>query len=118
MYRVSEKEEIKKYMELGKTPSQYYADQEALTKKPDNKTSSTSSLKEKLLSKKEEDGLEISVIEGTSKNGRTYEQVKITTEQGSVPDPRIAGAKIFFDSRLDPEPQMADNFIPQSMQTP
>jgi hypothetical protein len=29
IYRVSEKEEIKKYLELGKTPSQYYAEQAA-----------------------------------------------------------------------------------------
>lgn len=26
IYRVSEKEEIKKYLELGKTPAQYYAE--------------------------------------------------------------------------------------------
>ena len=29
MYRISEKEEIRKYLEIGKTPKQYYADQEA-----------------------------------------------------------------------------------------
>lgn len=29
VYRVSEKEEIKKYLEIGKTPEQYYKDQQA-----------------------------------------------------------------------------------------
>ena len=29
MFRVSEKEEIKKYLELGKTPTQYYEEQAA-----------------------------------------------------------------------------------------
>ena len=28
VYRVSEKEEIKKYLEIGKTPEQYYKDQQ------------------------------------------------------------------------------------------
>ena len=79
-------------MELGKTPSQYYADQEAVNKKSDNQSSSTLGLKETLLSRVEQDGLEISVIEGKSKSGKTYEQVKITSYQGAVPDPRIAGA--------------------------
>ena len=45
-----------------------------------------------MLSRVEQDGLEISVIEGKSKSGKTYEQVKITSDQGAVPDPRIAGA--------------------------
>ena len=29
MYRVSEKDELKKYLEIGKTPKQYYEEQEA-----------------------------------------------------------------------------------------
>lgn len=32
--------------------------------------------------------------------GENYEQVRVTT-QGETPDPRVAGPKIIFDSRLD-----------------
>ena len=38
----------------------------------------------------------MSIIEGGD-----YDQVKIQSGQGSVPDPRVAGPAIFFDSRMD-----------------
>ena len=34
IYRVSEKEEIKKFLELGKTPSQYYDEQASRNTEP------------------------------------------------------------------------------------
>ena len=33
--------------------------------------------------------------------GGSFEQVKVAPASGAVPDPRIAGPSIFFDSRLD-----------------
>ena len=86
MYRVSEKDELKKYMEIGKTPKQWYEEQEArgvsklqsrdLSTKTDGEESqpqksSTQNLREQLLSKDEE-GVEISLIKGDG-----YEQVKV-----------------------------------------
>jgi hypothetical protein len=52
-------------------------------------------LRETLL-KKEENGLEVIYIKGSN-----YEQVKISTNSGAVPDPRVGGSSIIFDSRLD-----------------
>ena len=67
LYRVSEKEEIKKYLEVGKTPKQYYDDLEARTQAKTEKASqpksSTQNLRETLLAK-QEGGLEISMIKG------------------------------------------------------
>ena len=45
---------------------------------------------------KSEDGVEVRVIKG-----QDYEQVKISSGAGTVPDPRVAGPSIYFDSRLD-----------------
>ena len=45
---------------------------------------------------KDEGGIEVSLIKGED-----YEQVKVSKGAGSVPDPRIAGPSIYFDSRLD-----------------
>ena len=45
---------------------------------------------------KTEEGVAVSHIEGGD-----YDQVKIQANQGSVPDPRVAGPAIFFDSRMD-----------------
>ena len=101
LYRVSEKEEIKKYLEIGKTPKQYYDDLEARGLYPGKdgevttEKQSSQSLRETLLAK-EEDGLEISMIKGDD-----FEQVKVSTMAGKVPDPRVAGPSIYFDSRLD-----------------
>ncbi len=121
IYRVSEKEEIKKYLELGKTPAQYYAEQAArLDEQTEQKgESSIAGVRETLLSREIDDGLEISLIQGTSKSGKTFEQVKVSVDQGSVPDPRIAGAQIFFDSRLDMTSQSTstDQFL-ASMRQP
>ena len=33
--------------------------------------------------------------------GENYEQIKVSAEAGTVPDPRIAAPSIIFDSRLD-----------------
>ena len=110
IYRISEKEEIKKYLEIGKTAKQYYEEQAArgypkdeasqkaqadLSATTASKLSSTQVLKETLMQKSEE-GVEVSLIKG-----QNYEQVKISAGAGSVPDPRVAGPSIFFDSRLD-----------------
>ena len=40
--------------------------------------------------------MEVSVIKGEE-----YEQVKVSAGAGKVPDPRVAGPSIYFDSRLD-----------------
>lgn len=110
MFRVSEKEEIKKYLELGKTPAQYYEEQAArgvprpgvtIKSLDGTKDKSIESVRETLMSMEEDDGVNISVIKGRSKTGESYEQVKVSASNGAVPDPRIAGAQIFFDSRLD-----------------
>jgi hypothetical protein len=53
MYRVSEKEEIKKFLELGKTPSQYYDEQASRAGKADRPLQ----VRETLLSQSEKDGL-------------------------------------------------------------
>ena len=45
---------------------------------------------------KSEDGVEVSLVEGGD-----YKQVKVSSASGSVPDPRVAGPAIYFDSRLD-----------------
>ena len=107
IYRISEKEEIKKYLEIGKTPKQYYEEQaargfpkdDATTKASadgsEAKQTSTQVLKETLMQKSEE-GVEVSHIAG-----RDFEQIKVSAGAGSVPDPRVAGPSIFFDSRLD-----------------
>lgn len=46
--------------------------------------------------RKDEQGMEISIIKGDD-----YEQVKVSQGAGAVPDPRVAGPSIYFDSRLD-----------------
>ena len=116
MYRVSEKDELKKYIEIGKTPKQYYEEQEArgVLKKQardlntqsgstpeEPRKSSTQSLRETLMSK-DEMGREISLVKG-----KDYEQVKVSQGAGSVPDPRIAGPSIYFDTRLDKAAQQS-----------
>lgn len=78
MYRVSEKEELKKFLELGKTPAQYYQEQENRGKI--SEVGKAGTIRETLLSKESEDGFEISVIEGLSQSGQTYEQVRISAE--------------------------------------
>jgi hypothetical protein len=53
-------------------------------------------LRETLL-KSEEDGFEIRHIQGSD-----YEQIKFISNTAEVPDPRIGGSSIIFDSRLSP----------------
>lgn len=102
IYRISEKQEIAKYLEIGKTPKDYYKEQaergfpkDENSDAEDQKPSSTKTLKETLM-QKNDDGLEVSLIKGGG-----YEQVKVASQTGSVPDPRVAGPSIYFDSRLD-----------------
>jgi len=68
IYRISEKQEIAKYLEIGKTPKQYYDEQAArghsTTLNPDSnkpQVSSTQALKETLM-QKSEDGVEVSLV--------------------------------------------------------
>ena len=68
IYRISEKEEIKKFLEIGKTPKQYYEEQAARgVPKGDGisddgkKISSTQALKETLM-QKSDDGVEVKHI--------------------------------------------------------
>ena len=80
MYRVTEKEELKKYSEIGKTARQYYGEQAArgVAKESSSsglateKMSSTESLREQLMNK-DEKGMEVSLIKGQG-----YEQVKVS----------------------------------------
>jgi hypothetical protein len=99
-YRLTEKDEIKKYMELGKTPKQYYEDRKAFGKDRDPSKSvveakpSMETLKETLM-KKESNGMEVRYIQGDD-----FEQVKVNYNTGTVPDPRVGGSSITFDSRM------------------
>lgn len=46
--------------------------------------------------KKDGDGATVKHIQG-----QDYEQVAVTPNNEGVPDPRVGGTAIFFDSRLD-----------------
>lgn len=107
MYRVSEKQELAKYKQIGKSAQDYY--EESQSNKAGVKgnslrpteESSTTKTDNGLLIKRErvEDGqMEVSVIKGEN-----FEQLQIS--QGGavskIQDPRVGGAKIIFDSRLD-----------------
>ena len=71
IYRISEKEEIKKYLEIGKTPKEYYKEQEARGFPKDSsaqdgseeekRKSKTQSFRETLM-QKDDDGVNISII--------------------------------------------------------
>ena len=68
IYRISEKEEIKKFLEIGKTPKQYYEEQAQrglpkgdVTLDGEKKISTTQALKETLM-QKSEDGVEVKHI--------------------------------------------------------
>lgn len=105
IYRISEKQEIAKYLEIGKTPKEYFKEQaergfpkdEGNDGQASQQSSSTKALKETLM-QKSDDGVEVSHIKGGD-----YEQVKVATAtaNGAVPDPRVAGPSIYFDTRMD-----------------
>lgn len=98
MYRVTEKEEIDKYKQLGKTAEDYYEDKIKLAQDAQDQTddtTSTESIKSRLLKKDQDSGMEVKLIESDS-----YSQVQVSS-LGESPDPRVAGPKIIFDSRLD-----------------
>lgn len=50
--------------------------------------------------KKAENGMEIRHIQGED-----YEQVKVQYNTGTVPDPRVGGSSITFDSRMSMSPR-------------
>ena len=88
-YRVSEKEEIQKMRQLGKNPM------EILEKK-------------KQMEEEDDSGviIEEQLLQGENKiiqvkKGKDFERVEVSSSLDDVPDPRIHGAKIIFDSRLD-----------------
>ena len=69
IYRISEKQEIAKYLEIGKTPSEYYAEQErrGVAKDKDataggGKSQSTTQILKETLMQKSEEGVEVSMI--------------------------------------------------------
>ena len=98
MYRVTEKQEIKKMLEIGKTPREYYG----LDNKGQSKVDVAEedvALSETLLRKEDSTGVEVKLIKGEN-----FEQVKVSSPAGTVPDPRVAGPAIYFDSRLDSQP--------------
>jgi hypothetical protein len=100
-YRLTEKEEIKKYSEIGKTPQQYYDEQKSIGRLPGGGKSddivakpSIDLIKETFL--KKEDGLQVKHFQGEG-----YDQIEVSSANEGVPDPRIGGTSITFDSRLD-----------------
>ena len=102
IYRISEKEEIKKYLEIGKTPKQYYEEQAARGVARDGTPidqskaqTSTQTLRETLM-QKSDDGIQVSLVEG-----KDFEQIKVSGGSDVAPDPRVAGPSIYFDTRLD-----------------
>ena len=108
MYRITEKQELNKYKQIGKSAQDYYDEsQQQKGGKPSNALRPSSEENNARVSedgkvvKREriEDGqMEVSIIKGDN-----YEQVQVS--QGgavsSIQDPRVGGAKIIFDSRLD-----------------
>lgn len=54
-----------------------------------------------------DDEMRVKLIEG-----KDYSQVKVSTKQSDVPDPRVVGATFVFDSRLDKEE--LDKIVEQS----
>lgn len=86
-YRVSEKEEIQKMRQLGIKPN------EILDKKDAEEEDVEVVIEEQLL---QGENKYIQV-----KKAKNFERVEVSSSLEEVPDPRIHGAKIIFDSRLD-----------------
>jgi hypothetical protein len=95
-YRITEQEEIKKYLELGKTPKQYYEDKARVTELEQPQAAEPVEVLRETLLRKERDGYEIKHVQG-----KNYSQLKVTSHSEDAPDPRIGGSSIIFDSRLD-----------------
>ena len=122
-FRITEKEEIKKYLQIGKTPEQYYQDKARRAARaprdeqdPQEKPS-IQRLKENLI-KSEFDGMQISEIQGEN-----FEQLKFSQDDSKSPDPRIGGASVIFDTRLDapknePSPALLRKLAQRSQQQP
>ena len=90
-YRVTEKEEIKKMRQLGKSPKDYlnkkYGDQ--LEEEDIDQI-----IKQQFMS--DQEGNKINVQEG-----KDFKRVEFSSKLEDAPDPRVHGAKVIFDSRLD-----------------
>lgn len=103
MFRITEKEEIAKYQQIGKTAKDYYQQQMETaaeeggssegTGQPNEGTASGSVIEKQLATT--EDGMKVQYIKSEG-----YEQVSVTPTIDN-PDPRVGGSKIIFDSRLD-----------------
>ena len=89
VYRVTEKEEIKKMRELGKNPIEIIEHQNKLEEDEDV----DKIIKEQLL---QGDDKVVQI-----KQGKNFERIEVSNSLEEVPDPRIHGAKVIFDSRLD-----------------
>lgn len=95
MYRVTEKEEILKYQQIGKSATDYYQEQQGVT--VDRKAEPPVPREEgQVVDKVRGEDVEVQYIRSGD-----YEQVQVRPQQSDVNDPRVGGAKIIFDSRLD-----------------
>ena len=85
-------------MELGKTPQQYYRDMELRNAKDDRPLAKPSmeALKETLMKRNDHENMSVTEIQGED-----YDQIKFNPQTEGVPDPRVGGASIIFDSRLN-----------------
>lgn len=88
VYRVSEKEELEKMRQLGKSPKEVLRRQQQMDSEDLDQVT-----REELL----RDDDKIVLI----KKGKGFERMEIDQQVKDAPDPRIHGAKIVFDSRLD-----------------
>ena len=98
-YRYSEKKEIEKFQRIGRSASQFYDQQQMRAeleqqKEKDMAHGSEDTMRELLLKKDREKGLEIREIQGDG-----YSQTEFSQKADTL-DPRIGGTKIIFDSRL------------------
>eukprot|EP00347_Sterkiella_histriomuscorum_P017368 403349651 len=125
-FRVTEKEEIEKYRQVGKTAEDYYQQREMRDKQDQDRANIYSGIQEQeqdngldsaekprvISSEKTSDGLQVSRIAGND-----YEQIQVQ-QVGSTPDPRVLGPKIVFDTRLDKfsTPQESKDHIKQKQQ--
>lgn len=101
-YRYSEKKEIEKFNQLGKTTKEFYEQKEMTEqlesqKQIDEEKGVTSAdiMKKKLLNREQDQNvMEVKQIEGEG-----YSQLEFSQNSDS-PDPRVGGTKIIFDTRL------------------
>lgn len=87
-YRVSEKEEIQKMRQLGKNPKEILERQQQVEDDDVDEI-----IKQELI---QDQDRTVSV-----KHGKNFDRIEVSNSMDDVPDPRIHGAKIIFDSRMD-----------------